>query len=68
MRIAHIFAHSAANAGDIYLKKATQLSFLTVFPQATFSNIEMRKIYKFEDLIFKTHSLSSSKFCLRRDD
>lgn len=51
MRIAHIFAHSATNTGDIYLKKATQLSFLTVFPQAKFSEIEIRKIFTHDDLI-----------------
>lgn len=50
MRIAHIFAHSATNMGDIYLKRATQLAFLTIFPDAKFSQVEIRKIFTRDDI------------------
>ncbi len=50
MRIAHIFVHMATNTGDIYLKRATQLAFLTLFPKAKFTEVETRKIFTAKDI------------------
>lgn len=51
MNIGHIFAHSANNTGDIYIKKAVQMSFNNIFPDAHFHEIELRKIFTKKDII-----------------
>jgi polysaccharide pyruvyl transferase WcaK-like protein len=50
MRIAHVFCHAATNLGDIYLKRATQAAFRTVYPAASFTEVETRKIFDAKDI------------------
>jgi len=50
MRIAHVFCHAATNLGDIYLKQATQHAFRTIYPGASFTEVETRKIFTPRDV------------------
>lgn len=51
MNIGHIFAHSAGNTGDIYIRTAVQRSFENIFPDACFQDIEIRRIFTREDIL-----------------
>lgn len=50
MRIAHVFAHEATNLGDVYLRRATREAFSTAFPGATFTDVEVRRIFTERDV------------------
>jgi hypothetical protein len=50
VKIAHVFCHGATNLGDIYLRRGTREAFRTIVPDASFTDVETRRLFTDADI------------------